>query len=319
MPRLQSSSLLRTSNIRRGLLGALLGLSSGCNVKAALPSAAPAETTVFNAAGSDAGDAALDLDAGPAEAAAAGGASGSPLCTAPEAPPTASCDPDVPISAWMCDKAPDGGPYDLNGGYADAGLACRVVPVPSGASSQGTSCDVAGPSADGAECGSSADCAPGYDCVGSGAVLAGDGGVRGTCRHYCCAGNSQCPTSEFCDVQPLAQASTTPVPVCMPIDPCGASGLAGQVDQDLPVCPAGQTCTVVREDGATGCVEIGPVTALGSCSASHCGAGLACLGPASDRVCYTLCSTNSPGDCVAPATCQGGLPLFQNPMVGVCR
>jgi hypothetical protein len=307
------------------VLSATLAVAAagGCNVSVGVPSNGAAEPTVFKTNGADAGDAtaSLSLDAGVGDAAAALANSGSPLCT------TAVCDPDLPISAATCMVAPDGGPYDPYAGYGDAGLACRVQPLTAGASNQSaptTNCYAAGSSDDGVACSRSSDCGPGFDCVGAG--VGPDGGLDageiplGSCRHYCCAGNSQCPTDEFCDVQPLIQASTTPVPVCMPIVPAKGCALLAQGD-GASACPSGQTCTVVREDGATGCVEIGSVTALGSCAESHCAAGLACLGPPSARTCYTLCSTSASSSqtCVAPTTCQGGLPLFQDPSVGVCR
>jgi hypothetical protein len=120
----------------------------------------------------------------------------------------------------------------------------------------------------------------------------------------------------FCDVQFLAEASATPVPVCMPIAACN---LQDQLAPNPPPCPATKTCAVVREDGQTGCVDIGSKGPGDSCEQDHCGAGLVCLGAPGQRVCYKLCDTQSSAECTAPEMCQGGLPLFQDPRVGVCR
>jgi hypothetical protein len=205
----------------------------------------------------------------------------------------------------------DGGAAAGDGG----GYACRVQHVPpssSGMNSTTTPATVCSPSSGdslaGIACKASDDCAPGLDCVGGGA-----------CRQYCCAGNSACDPkthTTFCDVQFLFEASATPVPVCMPIIACN---LQDQLAQYPHACSDTKTCAVVREDGQTGCVDIGPQGPGDSCERDHCQAGLVCLGAPGQRVCYKLCDTQSSAQCTAPETCQGGLPLFQDPRVGVCR
>jgi hypothetical protein len=228
---------------------------------------------------------------------------------------TTTCDPDSPETASSCHVAPDGGAYDPSAGYGSATLACRVQPAASVASNGlglPTACSVAGPGTAGDACKMATDCAAGFDCVG-----------MGTCRHYCCAGNGQCGGDEFCDIQPLAAATTTKVPVCMPIEPVGGCSPASAVPPSgaagaMPSCPQGQSCAIVREDGATGCVEIGDKAAGEPCDTDHCAAGLVCLGALNARLCYALCKTSASA-CPSPETCQGGLPLFQDPTVGVCR
>lgn len=287
-------------------------LVAACNVPApggasfsSTPKEAPQPT-----GSADAGDAfpAAEDDGGSGDALLAPIVQSSELCVG------TMCDPDVPNTASSCHVAPDGGAYDPSAGYGDAVLACRVQPSSAETSNDlGTpvACSVAGSGAEGSACMAATDCAAGFDCVG-----------MGTCRHYCCAGNSECTSQEFCDIQPLATADTTRIPVCMPIVPCSlasavvASGMAGSSCPDPNGPP--ETCAIVREDGTTGCVEVGDRTAGESCDTGHCEAGLVCLGALNARLCYALCDTMSP-QCTAPQTCQGGLPLFQDPTVGVCR
>ena len=296
------------------LAGSFAAVAIGCTVTPPGESGPMALTTVHNSRGEGgAADGGLAVDGGE-EAAAAGSGLGSLLCPQTDAGPVPLCHPDAPTSAGMCQSlAPDGGPYDPSGGYADASLACRVVPSMSVATNglgQGLLCAVSGTGMDGDSCRSGNDCAAGFDCVGA-----------GVCRHYCCEGNAPCmrtdggPGDQFCDIQPLAPASTTKIPVCMPImpGPAGCTLLGSS-------CPMNTTCAVVREDGATSCVEVGNAQAGDSCETDHCASGLVCLGTVGARECFKLCSTNKPTySCTAPATCQGGLPLFQDPSVGVCR
>jgi hypothetical protein len=259
------------------------------------------------------GPTARAMDAGAADtgAVASGDAAG---VDAPQAATTVGyalcadstgCDPDVATTSQACGLAPDGGPFDPTAGYGPATLACRVQPATSiSANGMGLApvCSVAGTGGDGDACKASTDCAARFDCVGN-----------GECRHYCCGGNAQCGSDQFCDVQPLAVATTTKVPVCMPITPSGGCALLEKTP-----CPGGETCAIVRDDGTTGCVESGPQGVGQSCETDHCKAGLVCLGAPNARQCYGLCSTKSSA-CTAPETCQGGLPLFQDPSVGICR
>jgi hypothetical protein len=226
---------------------------------------------------------------------------------------TSGCDPDAPDTASNCHESPDGGSYDPSAGYGAAVLACRVEPsavATNDSLGMATWCSVAGAGMTGNTCSTSTDCGAGFDCVGA---------TSPTCRHYCCAGNSQCASSDFCDIQPLAAASTTKVPVCMPIEHDGCSLLTSLPNAASPsMCGPDQTCAIVREDGTTGCVEVGGKTADQSCDTDHCAAGYVCLGALNERLCYALCDTTK-SECSAPQTCQGGLPLFQDPTVGVCR
>jgi hypothetical protein len=293
-----------------GLLAAACSVSPpGGGAFASQP--APAQTP-----SRDAGDAgpsgAAEDDGGSGDAELAPSVQSSELCVGmnAQANSTLMCDPDVPSTASSCDKAPDGGAYDPSAGYGDSTLACRVQPSSAGTTDDlgmGPACSPAGSGTAGAMCGSATDCAAGFDCVGT-----------GVCRHYCCAGNSQCGPQEFCDIQPLAAANTTRVPVCMPIVTCSLGSALPVPVANAPGCGPMETCGIVREDGSTGCVEVGDVTPGNSCVTGHCQAGLVCLGALNARLCYELCSTTQ-SQCTAPMTCQGGLPLFQDPTVGVCR
>jgi hypothetical protein len=245
----------------------------------------------------DASDGALFLSAQPPAAKYVG----SPLCNAT---PASVCYPDNlatdPTTAQDCHTAPDGGAYDPDGGYADAGLACRITGSDAGPQPQ---CSPSGPNQDGASCHLSADCALGDDCVGD----------PGICRHYCCSGTGPCAASQFCDIRPKAEDPGTLVPVCIPLRPCGL------IDEwsDAGACPAMETCAVARDEtGATSCVPIGPATEGESCSTDHCAAGLVCLGA---MTCYKLCHTAVPSECSTNQTCKAALPVFPNPLVGVCE
>ena len=225
---------------------------------------------------------------------------GSPLCNAA----ATSCYPDHPTTAKACEEAPDGGTYSSVGGYDNAALACRVVAAPPNATSAGQSptCAPAGSAGDGSWCKSSSECQPAFDCVGA-----------GTCQHYCCSGNAECVADEFCDIQPTAHSYSVEIPVCMPIHPAAGCKLL-----DPTACGVAETCAVVRDDGATSCVAIGGVMAGQECDKEHCAAGLVCLGTPASRTCFQLCATTSAEGCLPGQTCQGGLPLFPDPAIGIC-
>jgi hypothetical protein len=296
---------------------------SGCSISGEAFSAPNATSVVHNPYGPDGGAADAAIIQG--SSSGSGGASdaamsGNPLCRMAQADDDGGlygCNPDMPATSIDC--AMDGGAAAGDGG----GYACRVQPVSSSGGMNSpampaTGCSPSSGDAVTGECKVSNDCAPSYDCVGTAGTTAS---TTGACRHYCCAGNSVCEqlpdgASLFCDVQFLKEASATPVPVCMPIFACD---LQEQLTQPGHACNSDtQTCSVVREDGKTGCVDIGPQGPMDSCDVAHCQEGLVCLGAPGQRLCYQLCDTQS-NSCTAPETCQGGLPLFQDPRVGVCR
>jgi hypothetical protein len=229
---------------------------------------------------------------------------GSPLCNASTA---AGCYPDVPTLARACPI--DSGVLALAPEIADASVACRVTADPAGSNAQ-PMCAPSGDAVAGATCTGSNDCAPGLDCV--------SGGAGGTpiCAQYCCMGNPACQSNQFCDVQPVAFSigMATKVPVCMPLHHCELLGTS------TLNCPATQTCSVVREDGATSCVGIGTAKAGEPCETVHCAAGLACLGVPGNRACFQLCHTTSMApntECGPNQVCRGGAPLF-TAAYGIC-
>jgi hypothetical protein len=260
----------------------------------------------------DAGDAGeLALDGAEGAPAVVATFQGSPLCNASTA--TSCCYPDAlsVCAPTACEAPSDAGLLDGPGGYAQVG-GCHLVPAPSAPSDAATAstppvpqvapaCLPAGLGLDGTPCRAPSDCAPGYECVGD-----------GTCRHYCCTGNSACrPDVQFCDIQQAAQASRMSVPVCMPIEPCALL--------QPGACPPGETCAVVREDGSKSCVAVGDASVGDSCETDHCKADLVCLGVPGFRRCYSLCKMTQPGQCPPAQTCKGGLPLFLDPGFGVCE
>jgi len=272
---------------------------AACNASTATSLDSPTVYNVGGLDGGDGGEAAVDA---PSEALPAQVLQGSPLCNAV---PT-SCYPDHATTAKACAEAPDGGAYNAAGGYDNAALACRVVATPLDATgaSQNPTCAPAGPAGDGSWCKSASECQPAFDCVGS-----------GICQQYCCSGNAECVADQFCDIQPTAQAPRVEVPVCMPIHPAGGCKLL----DPSAACPAAETCAVVRDNGATSCVAVGGATADGECDTEHCAAGLVCLGTPGSRTCFLLCTTSTAeSGCPPREHCQGGLPLFPDPTVGIC-
>jgi hypothetical protein len=212
------------------------------------------------------------------------------------------CYPDDVIDA--CDPTQDAGSADSG---PDAGTAGGCHVVGEGAD-QHTTCLASGYGMN-SSCSKPTDCSAGHECVRG-----------GTCRHYCCSGNAACSAGQFCDVQPTAQDPNTLVPVCMPQIPCTLL--------DDTTCPAGQQCTVVREDGSTSCVSIGPAGNGESCDLDRCALGLVCVGAPGTRLCATLCltadsspdsSTSARCTAIGKSKCLGSLPLFPDPKFGVCQ
>jgi hypothetical protein len=224
---------------------------------------------------------------------------GSPLCHINEN----TCDPD-----------------DDDGSKASANYAAEcakpnapdsgIVTDPKGCRLTGTTAeptcleaDLAG--TDGAKCESGADCAPGFDCVASSDV--------GYCRRYCCSGScgthrSQNGAETFCDVQKL-EGSAVKAPVCMPIKTCKLFTLGE--------CAENETCSVVTDNGTTGCVANGSANAGEACDQEHCNAGLTCLGQAGNRKCFQLCRTKLGPACASNEICKPN-PIFTDPTIGVC-
>lgn len=225
---------------------------------------------------------------------------GNPLCRASR---FTGCYPDDMINA--CDFTPGSAASDDPDASENIAPACHVV---AGGLVPRTEClpsTVAGMYA--SSCSRATECSPGYECVTGGAT-------GGTCRHYCCGGNSACSDNQFCDVQPVAQSPGLLVPVCMTEIPCVL------LDDENDTCPAADQCSVVRDNGATSCVAVGTAQDGDPCEQEHCARGLVCLGALGQRLCEPLCLTANPVRCKSTGrTCVGTLPLFQNPLFGVCQ
>jgi hypothetical protein len=223
------------------------------------------------------------------------------------------------INAGTCDPDDDG-TKTINAGNPTT--PCAVAPYPdasivgdpkgcrlSGTTATPACLDANPENADGAKCETGADCAPGFDCV-----MATDVGY---CRRYCCSGScgsyrSQNGAETFCDVQKLfgePAGTTTKAPVCMPIKTCKLF--------TLDECAENETCSVVTDDGTTGCVANGNATVGQSCDQEHCSVGLTCLGQAGSRKCLQLCKTKNGPTCAANQICKTS-PIFPDPTVGFC-
>lgn len=217
------------------------------------------------------------------------------------------------LSDTTCDPDDDG-----TKGNTTYAATCAVMPSPdAGVTSDPKGCRLSGTSAvpacldstpqntDGAKCESGADCAPGFDCVLSNDV--------GYCRRYCCSGScgayrSQNGAETFCDVQKL-QGSGAKAPVCMPIKTCKLF-TAGE-------CAENETCSVVTDDGTTGCVANGNANVNEPCDEEHCSMGLTCLGQAGSRKCLQLCRTKNGPTCAVNQICKTST-IFPDPTLGVC-
>ncbi|MRG96823.1 hypothetical protein [Polyangium spumosum] len=176
-------------------------------------------------------------------------------------------------------------------------VSCQIVPTPNGASAQ---CLTPGFSQTGDPCTRASDCVQGHGCALTGSSV-------GSCRPYCCGAVAACPEDTYCAPAPMADdtlnAAPLAIPVCIPATECTLL--------DDTSCPAGQTCTLVREDGTTSCVDPGAGYLDDPCP---CAAGYLCV--AAFKKCLALCHTGG-SDCPDGMFCQGGADSFPDG-IGVC-
>ncbi len=285
------------------VLPATAVLTAGCGDSPAAPVPEPTVPTLIRASEPDASDVpnasnetggastapgVNQLDAAASPPAALTVVRGNALCHAQ----LSGCYPDAVIDA--CNLELDGGASgaDANSDFAPGCHAptdgSQTVCLPGGGGMKNSTC--AGPT----------ECAAGHECVGS-----------GVCQKYCCSGDTECALNEFCDIQPMVQSPETLVPVCATMVPC--------VLLDSDGCPANQQCGVVRENGSTSCVALGTAAEGDPCEDAHCGHGLVCLGAQGARRCAKLCYKGILGQCKTHQNCEGALPLFLTPTVGVCQ
>jgi hypothetical protein len=232
-----------------------VGSGELCGTGACSPDDATSCADFVPDAGLGTGSSPADAGGAPADAAADGGdASGTDASSdqdqseAPAAPP-----PDAPVFACHVSHA-------------------TAEPVPR--------CSLAGSVAAGESCEAARDCARGLACVTN------DG--AGLCLPYCCGGTALCAQGTYCAPRALHGAGAAgEVPVCTPAEQCG-------LDEPFPcagdacACPTGAACTVVRDDGSTGCVRPGTGRAGDSCP---CAAGHFCA-PAS-ATCLQVCQVDA--------------------------
>jgi hypothetical protein len=193
-------------------------------------------------------------------------------------------------------------------------LACRVVVS---TMDRRTACAAAGAAGKGQDCATDADCAPGLACVAGSDPMS-----PSQCLPYCCTAYASGEVStashanDYCALLPIARGmsssadagadapagdagdaggSTARIPVWVPLQPCTLL--------DDSSCPAGATCTVVRNDGKTTCVPTGTGTDLMPCSEdAPCASGYVCAGSRDARTCRRICRT--PADCASGVACN---------------
>jgi hypothetical protein len=163
-------------------------------------------------------------------------------------------------------------------------------------------CGTPGMSGPNGSCFTASDCPAGFGCV--------DAGV---CRPYCCDSFEACPAQTHCTLEEMAVDEypdmTTPVPtipVCTPVQDCTLL--------DDATCGADETCTIVRVDGTTSCVDIGEGELNEPCP---CSAGYVCS--TGKNSCLKLCRIDmASADCPSEAPkCQGGANIYPDGF-GVC-
>jgi hypothetical protein len=182
-------------------------------------------------------------------------------------------------------------------GGPGAQLSCTVAPVNGKPVAE---CTPPGTGTLNDPCQSAADCGPGLGCVGTGAN-------GGACRAYCCGDPEACPQDAYCDDVPMAEDDTLRIPACILAAKCDLLNDAS--------CPAGQTCTLVRNNGLTSCVVAGTKQLDEACSLTEsCAAGLLCV--LALNKCQKLCHVGGT-DCPAGSLCQGGSSSFPS-NIGIC-
>ncbi|MFO0756603.1 MAG: hypothetical protein U0359_08940 [Byssovorax sp.] len=155
-------------------------------------------------------------------------------------------------------------------------------------------CGQAGEFAAGDPCETSAHCGAGLACVST-----PSGGV---CRAYCCDKLEDCDPDTYCAPRDMAGGSVK-IPVCVPVKKCQPL--------DDSTCDMGQTCTVVRDDGTTSCVDLGAGTRGEGCP---CASGYVCSKV--NNTCLKLCHLGNDADCMG-GTCQGGVMGYPEG-IGIC-
>jgi hypothetical protein len=175
--------------------------------------------------------------------------------------------------------------------------SCQIMPTDMGAVAE---CLPPGMLQEGEPCEKAANCAAGLGCVRMGSDVS-------VCRPYCCSNLEACASGTYCALGAMAEDvlhdNPLEIPVCIPATPCTLL--------DDTTCPQGRTCTLVRADGTTSCIEPGPGKDGDGCP---CSAGHVCV--ISSNTCRALCHVGG-SDCPNDMLCQGGSEGFPDG-IGVC-
>lgn len=175
--------------------------------------------------------------------------------------------------------------------------SCQIMPTENGPVAE---CAAPGVFKEGEPCEKAANCGPSLGCVRMESEVA-------VCRAYCCGDIEACAPGSYCTLGAMAEDTINPspiqIPVCVPATPC--------TPLDDTTCPAGRTCTLVRTDGTTSCVEPGAGKQGDGCP---CAAGHVCV--LSSNTCRALCHVGA-NDCPNGMLCQGGSEGFPDG-IGVC-
>jgi len=182
------------------------------------------------------------------------------------------------------------------GGASGAEItACQLVPGQN--DNAEPHCGVAGSFDATGPCDTVASCMSGFGCA---ATPEG----TGACRQYCCGHVEDCAQNTYCAPQPMNEDTDVQIPVCMPADKCTLL---------TDACGEGRTCSIVRADGTTSCVEPGMGQEGDACP---CAAGFVCS--LLTNQCKKLCHLDEDAaDCGPDAKCQGGSMGFP-PGFGIC-
>lgn len=175
--------------------------------------------------------------------------------------------------------------------------SCQIVPTDMGPVAE---CLAPGVFQEGEPCEKASDCAASLGCVRVGSDVS-------VCRPYCCGDIEACAAGAYCTLGDMAEDGLNDkpiqIPVCTPATPCTLL--------DDTTCPDGRTCTLVRADGTTSCVQPGPGKLGDPCP---CSAGHVCS--ISLGKCLKLCRVGG-SDCPDAMLCQGGSEGFPDG-IGIC-
>jgi len=220
---------------------------------------------------------------------AGGGASGTPYFNGSY---SYLCGGSNPVCRPGTSDCTPGGNPNMSSGAGGSMIACQLVPVDSKATAQ---CNTPGPFGAGDPCESVAHCGAGLGCVTN--------TTGGICREYCCGDVEACPTDTYCATVLMTEVPAK-IPVCIPVTKCKLL--------DHSVCKNGQVCTIVRDDGTTSCVDVGPGQLGQQCP---CADGYVCS--KINNTCLKLCRVGMDAVDCGGGTCQDGVAGYPDG-IGIC-